>query len=509
LHNNYENETYFVYLSVFDKYDLDAEREDMTVHCFTRWHQKDNKRYPVWCDKPVDCLSRGLIPTQLLRPDPEAEHEIEAWIGEATGTATPNDDADALVRFKFAKSVSDKIRDLRAVVANYNLPYLSLPPTTEKDVALQVFINMNTNSKPLSTYDIIVAEVEGAMGQSLHDLADGLSAAHPEVGRYSELADLVLNTSALMQGYFPNQRGAWIMDKAKLVEDWPQMEKGLRRMAEFLLAEGIYDRERLPTNAVLAPIAALYAIEIPEHGDKLGQDELLLKRYLWHSFFTDRYENAAATHAFADFIGLRRVIRNECKENGSPYAIEDVPVFAENALAGADQLVGADWPKRMSIRGRGVLAVMLKLGGKDFSTGHDVTVDNICSRQYHHVFPDALLKEAGVESFLALNCALILDKTNVAIGRKEPLQYLRERYEWTTEEVVRERLQSHLIPVEELANGGYEGLSESDKAEKIRADFAAFIGARARLVEAALHMLIEGRQVSCGEVCKRVSANGG
>ena len=34
--------------------------------------------------------------------------------------------------------------------------------------------------------------------------------------------------------------------------------------------------------------------DIPVSGDKLGQDELLLKRYLWHAFFTDRYENAAA-----------------------------------------------------------------------------------------------------------------------------------------------------------------------------------------------------------------------
>ena len=49
-------------------------------------------------------------------------------------------------------------------MANYNLPYLSLPSQTDKSVALNVFVNMNTNSKPLSTYDIIVAEVENVMG---------------------------------------------------------------------------------------------------------------------------------------------------------------------------------------------------------------------------------------------------------------------------------------------------------------------------------------------------------
>ena len=42
---------------------------------------------------------------------------------------------------------------------HYNLPFLGLPSSTTKDTALEVFINMNTNSKPLSQYDIIVAEI--------------------------------------------------------------------------------------------------------------------------------------------------------------------------------------------------------------------------------------------------------------------------------------------------------------------------------------------------------------
>ena len=75
---------------------------------------------------------------------------------------------------------------------------------------------MNTNSKPLSTYDIIVAEVESVMGQSLHDLEEGLNTRYPDVAKYSPLPNLILNTSALLQGFLPNQRGAWDMDKKKM-----------------------------------------------------------------------------------------------------------------------------------------------------------------------------------------------------------------------------------------------------------------------------------------------------
>ena len=72
-------------------------------------------------------------------------------------------------------------------------------------------INMNTNSKPLSTYDIIVAEVEGAMGRSLHDLEKGLREQYPDVSNYSDRLRSPL--SDLQHGHLPNQRGAWNMDE--------------------------------------------------------------------------------------------------------------------------------------------------------------------------------------------------------------------------------------------------------------------------------------------------------
>lgn len=498
-HNNYDWETYFVYLQEFDHYEHDEERDDMTVYCRGRYTKKNGGRYPLWCDDPAKCLHRGLVPTHLLKPE-DMQAEIDAWIEEATAHLRPTDDIEALERFlEQRKRISDRIKDLRSIVANYNLPYLSLPAQTDKAVALTVFINMNTNSKPLSTYDIIVAEVETVMGRSLHDLEQALDEKHPEVARYSELSDLILTTSALMQGHLPNQRGAWDMDKKLLVQNWATMEQGLRRMAGFLESEGIHDRKRLPTNAVLAVIAALYS-GIPESGDKLGQDEQLLKKYLWHSFFSDRYENAAATCAYADFGVLRRVICGARKDDGSPYCAGDVPIFAEHSLVEPEELLTAEWPAATTIRGRAILAVACRLGALDFSTGERASSGNIDSRHYHHLYPDALLKEAKIDSFRALNCTLISDKTNLVIGRKDPLEYMRDRYKWTSEQIVRERLQSHLIPIPELANGGYEGLDGDEKAEKLASDFDAFLQRRAALVMKAARLLADGHQVSAAEL---------
>jgi hypothetical protein len=494
-HNNYEYETYFIYLKDFDKHDGDQDQADMSAFFRGRYIKKNGEKYPLWCDDPAQCLKRGYIPTHLLKPE-DIQGEINEWLEKATAPLEPDGGKDELKAFyDFQKKVSDRIRDLRAVIANYNLPYLSLPSQTDKSVALDVFIKMNTNSKPLSQYEVIVAEVEDVMGSSLHDLQDILDKKHPDVGKYSELPDLILTTSALLQGAFPNQHGAWDMDKRVMVQKWDIMETGLNRMAEFLRAEGIYDRQRLPTNAVLAVIAALYE-NIPESGDKRGKDELLLKKYLWYSFFTDRYENSAATHAFYDFIALKRLVNGESKSDGTLYVEPDVPIFSDHKLVEKEELLTAEWPKRATIRGRAILAVICRLGALDFSTGERLSASNIEQRHYHHVYPDALLKEAESQSFLALNCALISDKTNMTIGRKDPLQYLKDRYDWTSQEIVSERLQSHLIPIPELANGGYEGLTELVRREKIKNDFEQFLQRRAELVIKAVQLLAAGRQIN-------------
>ncbi len=491
-HNNYDRETYFIYVQQFDDYEHDEERADMSVFFRGRYVKKNGRKYPLWCDDPAQCLNRGFIPTDLLKPE-DMQEEIDQWIKEATHSLHPRDDYEKLEHFfNFKKTISDKIKDLRAIIANYNLPYLSLPPHTDKSVALDVFINMNTNSKPLSTYDIIVAEVEGVTGKSLHDLQDALDNDDPNIVRYSELSDLILTTSALLQHTLPNQRGAWNMDKRMMVQNWDVMKHGLSQMAEFLQSEGIYDRQRLPTNAVLAVIAALYA-DIPEVGDKRGVDELLLKKYLWYAFFTDRYENSAATSAYADFVALRKAIRGELQEN-------KVPIFRDHKLVEIEELLTAEWPKRSTIRGRAILAVICRLKAFDFATGEPLTLSNIEPRHYHHVYPDALLKEAEINGFLALNCALIVDRTNISIGRKDPLKYMTDRYEWTSKEIVRERLQSHLIPIDELANGGYQGMSNEQKIEKLQIDFSAFIHRRAELVMKAVKLLVEGRQLNATKI---------
>lgn len=520
LHNNYEWEKYFLHIPGFDSYwtndeaieeDEETERKESVI-VIGRWKGKRaGNMMPLWADSPEECLKRGCIPLELLRPE-DIGTEIGHWITSALINKKPTAGA-ANFEQEFEKyseekqKLTDIIGKYRETVKHYNLPYLALPSSTPKDVALNVFINMNTNSKPLSQYDIIVAEIEGVKDTSLHQLQSDLNAAHPAVARYFDLSYLILNTSALIQEKVPNRVGIWNMDKKQVVDNWDKMVNGLSKMAGFLESNKIFDEQRLPTNAVLAVIAALYT-HIPDVGDAAGASHVLLKKYLWSSFFTDRYENSAASRAYADYMALLGIITNRAKTNGQKYAETDVPVLNRSMfpLATEEQLIQVPWPKSQSIRGRGILAVANYFNAYDFADGSAISAANVIKREYHHIYPDALIGEANempdndINSTVALNCALITSTTNRTIGRKEPLTYLKERYNWANEAIIQQRLHSHLIPVEELKAGNYEGLDNEAKATKIKSDYEAFLAKRANLIAKAVNKLTNGEDITTHEV---------
>lgn len=502
VHNNYESETYYVYLPEFDTHADDGiEYEELTVHCQPRWAKKKEPglRYPVWADLPGRCLERGLVPVDLLCPGDHGTR-VEKWIAEATAALEPAEDApDAMKLYKALERRRQELRStlnaLRERVTHFNLPFLSLPVSTSADVALQVFVNMNTNSKPLSMYDLTVAKVESVAKASLHALQEKTEAAHVELTHYGELSWTLLTTAALMQNKMPNRGGVAAMDMGALVTAWPRIERALVRTANFLARQHLYDEDRLPSAPVVAVLAACLA-KLPEDGDALGRAEQLLRAYMWSAFFTSRYEGAAATRAYQDFKALAELLE---RPQYGPTDYAHVPVLrrVDYPLPTAEQLTRVGWPKGADRLARAVLAVNLHFGALDFADGHPVSYDSLRRREYHHVFPDALLEDADIDSYLALNCALVTWKTNRSIGRKDPLAYLRDRVEWSDEQTVAQRLRTHLLDFETLSKATYvadgKPLEGAALAARLRPDFDAFLERRATLVAVAAQHLTDGR----------------
>jgi len=486
LHDKYPDRSYLI---GFEDDPSDGSSKLPYVYGQARW-SKNGSRYPMWVDDPKECWDRGFIPITLLRPD-DILPEIRQWI--ATSVGNDHDKKDKLF---------DEIIALRDKVKAFNLPYLALPAKTPKEVALDVFIKMNTSSVHLSTYDIVVALVEEETGKSLHEHVDALNIAVPRAAEYADLPALVLDVVALHQDRIPSQAGYRGIDYTRMLNEWDMIVKGIKGMVSFLEDESVFDAQRLPSYTAIPIIAALWE-NLPTQPDKLGNARLLLRRYLWRAFLTSRYEQSSTSNALQDYRGLRKVLCDGA-------AKEVVPILNQESypLPSKEMVLQADWPKRKTILGRGLLSLQLKCGAEDLADGARATVDTITSkehpREYHHIFPAATLEDAGIldeQISLALNCALVTWRTNRTISDKEPITYLKERADNCAlgEEEMKRRLRTHLIPYTQLAVG-YDDIADDERRGRVKNDYDAFLSARAEVLAKAAHRVCEGKALELSEL---------
>ena len=474
LKDHYEDRTYFALLTP------ESEDESLAIS-FGRW-MNNGQRFPIWADQPKGQYTRGYVPMRLLDPEIEAD-EIVEWCDEATSS------------MEESRVTERKVGKLRKALDGANLPFLALPVETSPDDAIDVFIKMNTTSVQLSAFDIIVAQLEGETGRSLHDLEESLRAAVPTAERYLPISGLVLQVAALREGWSPTTASFRRLDVRRLSDEWEVIERGIDGATRFLSEERIFDRYRLPTVAVLPVLASIWS-QMPQELDAHGQARTLLRQYLWRSFFTSRYERAAGTAALQDHRGLKaRLVDGD--------ATASIPILDDTLfpIASEQELEKAPWPRRLNTLARGILAVSLRGGGLDLADGTPASYESLPKREYHHLFPASLLRnETDLEESdinLALNCALITWNTNRNISAKEPVAYLRERAEHAILGVdqIQRRLNSHTIPFEELNVGGYSEITETEvKSARIRYDFERFIAARAKAIYSAVKKLCNGEE---------------
>ncbi|MBR8279052.1 DUF262 domain-containing protein [Burkholderia vietnamiensis] len=443
LHNNYEDRTYFLYF----------KRDEETgmpfyVDSIGRWKGAGDTEFrPFWANDPKEMWKRKMIPLDLCAPGDVANDRYRTWSKLAIEDSEERE-ATAELRSQ-----------VREIFATFNMPYLSLPVTTTKDTALDVFIKMNTSAAPLSTYDIVVAQVEAAMGQSLHELVGACRKACPGIAAYYEPEELVLYASALLQGKPPTNTTYLAKSFGEtLLAHWDELVQGVQRAVTFLEDERIFDARRLPTDVVVPVLSALWALA-PKGLDAEGRARTIIRKYLWRAFFSNRYEKSTNSRALTDFHELRALIADS--NAPQPTIFDD----ALHPLPQADELIAARWPTNKDRLGRAILALALHEGGLDLADGGTVSRANLPKREYHHLFPDAHLTRLGVsdsEIYRSLNCALVTWQTNRNISDKEPERYLAERLEGSSigELEVRQRLSSHLIPYDEMVTGNYRAFLE-------------------------------------------------
>ncbi|WP_296721994.1 DUF262 domain-containing protein [Erythrobacter sp.] len=435
---------------------LDDEAIDAPkVEILKRWDRKGVLQ-PVWANDPVTMFEEGYMPVALLCPGAQGEASLEAWEDAL-------DDAKLLT-----KALTKRVSALRQRVSSYNIPFLSLSSTTGRDTALDVFIKMNTSATPLKDFDIVVAQLESATGDSLHDMVEDLVASVPAARDFGRIEDIILSVAALLMERPPLKKT--YLDTSygdEFGSVWDRLKHGFKHGIAFLRSEAILNEQCLPTEVAVYLTCALWA-DVPEHGfDNGGNARTLIRKALWRACYTNRYGKTSATRAYADY----RILRDMVAGKADPGCELFDEVF--NPLPAKEEMVLAGWPGRRDRLPRALLATGLRRSALDFADGASITPDNFHGREFHHLYPVGVLSgdRADEKVNRALNCALISWTTNRKVGAQTPSHYIANRAAKASlgENVVRQRLESHLIPYDALIGDEYDGFLMA-RAELMHAD---------------------------------------
>lgn len=446
LNNLYEDRSYL----------LDLKGDRPSVVSVKRYERSGREGlYPLWIDTPEECWERKKVPLWILNPD-KPSREARNWCKKAIDDSEERDD------------VLDKLFEIRDQISGFNLPCLCLEKGADPNDAIDVFIKLNTSYVSLSSFDIVVARTEAQVGESLHKKLKELLEECPEIEDYRDPKKYVLDVACLLQDKRPTKKNKEErLDFQRMIGDWRQVISGTKELINFLEQERIFDKKRLPTHVILAPLAVLQTL-VPSHPDERGNAKRLLKKYLWRSFFTNRYERTTTTKIIEDYRALKKRV------NGVEVA---VPCFDEDEhpLPKAKDLREAGWPTKKDRLGRAILSLTFQASAKNFADDEEISKRNIQYREYHHLYPKRFLKNQGVyeeNANKALNCALIRWEDNRIISGKSPLEYLLERSAADNlgEPQIRKRLESHLIDYDVMVEKNYDKFLHKralDMVEKI------------------------------------------
>ncbi len=477
LADNYEDRTYYVRFELSSddaEYRLPDDDGPKIVESYPR--PKNNS----WIGDSRKEYEKKLIPMKLLHPD--AGESVSDWVCEQE--AENKKTVSNLTRF---------ITEIKDRLLDEDLPYLTLSEGVSLDVAIDVFIKINTSFVKLSSFDIAVALFEADAQESLQEHVDRLTDI-PQLETLEgegKVGDLALKVSCLFQDKKPTYGNYVRLDMKRIDDDWEKLANGLRWAVDVLKELKLWDQKRLPSAVPIRVLAALHQ-SMPMRGDDHANAMRLIHAYLWRSFVTDWYGRQANDRLFLDYKRLKKALE-DCD-----YRIPKDPshtVFS-CALPEEDDLLGEGWPTSKGILKKAILAISLQRGARDVASDKPVACKNVGEREYHHIFPQKLFKNLRsmpqYDANLALNCMLIDKFTNQSWRDKWPGDYLQDReiIGASKTAIMTKRLKSHLVPAEILLDATEDcGINLGKAYEK-------FLKQRAKIMLGAIKQLCAGDDIA-------------
>lgn len=324
----------------------------------------------------------------------------------------------------------ETLRKMKRVFDTYKLSFIELRGIEVAEVC-QIFERINQAGQPLSMFDIVVAKTfrpktEGKSEFYLRGLFEPFKHELELAGsRYSAIDDMTLlqTLAVLVRASVPDSKVQNITDRylnllrtEHIEAVWQDGKKALQKVFDFL-----NNYLRLPGPS-LVPYRYFYMTLASYFFRNDVPDYDLLRKYFWYfSFHND--DLLSNTSHLADHISRLQKARNEKRFDFERFLIDK------------DSLRTTTYSTRGRLS-RAVLALYANQDPRDWAHPDRSVLASVYYAltdhpNLHHIFPlnfseKYLGERGGRYADSLLNIAYLTQITNLHIGAKNPLEYLRD-----------------------------------------------------------------------------------
>jgi len=340
------------------------------------------------------------------------------------------------------------------------------------DSAIEVFTRINTGGQTLTLFEIMSAKTYDEpqkfdMQVKWDDFIKELRGI-----RYEGVSSsVVLSLLGLLLSRTKECKRKTILslDKQAIVDSWDPVISALKDSVDYFRTTfRIPVSQLLPYDSLLVPFAYFFH---QNKGKPEADQRKYLEEYFWRMSLSFRYSSSSESKLAQDIKRIDQILAGQRPD----YSDIKVDLDSPQSLIDTNFSAGNSYCKA-------ILCLLAYQEPKDFQDNGKVILDNswlkvASSKNYHHFFPKAYLKNKTVlNSNSLMNITFVSDHLNKRkIGAKAPSIYIADFQDENSQ--INKALQTHFI---DLNGFGIE----SD-------DYETFLNARAKVIYAELKSRIE------------------
>lgn len=340
------------------------------------------------------------------------------------------------------------------------------------DSAIEVFTRINTGGQTLTLFEIMSAKTYDEpqhfdMQVKWEDFIKELK----EIKYEGISSSVVLSLLALLLSRTKECKRKTILalDKQSIIDSWDSVISALKDSVDyFRTTYRIPVSQLLPYDSLLVPFAYFFHAN---KGKPDGDQRKYLEEFFWRISLSSRYSSSTESKLAQDIKRIDLILAGQRPD------YSDIKVYLDSPQALIDTSFSAG-----NSYCKAVLCLLAYQEPKDFQDNGKVILDNswlkvASSKNYHHFFPKAYLKNKTVlNSNSLMNITFVSDHLNKRkIGAKAPSQYISNFQDENSQ--IRKALQTHFINLE-----GF-GIESND--------YETFLQARAKLIYRELKSRID------------------